>query len=152
MVVGAMRVALLETDAAEVLATARAVEGKLLAVLFTVGKGVDLVDPLDVVIVHHPPVVVIFGALLTEIELFVGAVHHGPPVLAIHALVLALQELLLVADHKMHLILNLVAPLISHHEVVLKGLPVTVTLQQHRICHAELILNGGYLPELQLAE
>ena len=120
--------------------------------LLTVGEGVDLIYPFDVVIVHHPPVVVVFGALFAEIELFVGAVHLGPSVLAVHALVLVLQELLLVADYKMHLILNLVAALISHHEVVLEGLLITVALQQDRICHAELVLNGAYLPKLQLAQ
>ena len=77
-------------------------------------------------VIHHPAIMVIFGAFLTEIKLLVVTEYFSAFVLAIHALVIVLDELFLVADCEVDLILDLVFLLVVYHEVILEGIGVTI--------------------------
>jgi hypothetical protein len=139
MLVRAVSASLLTADSAEILAALRAVVCQRLLMLWTGRQGVDLVDLLECVAVHHSPVVVLLRAFFAQAQALVAAVDFRLPVLAAHALVVPLDELLLAADAEVNLVFQLILLVIIDHEVVLKCVLLPVALEKYRVGHAHLV-------------
>lgn len=102
-----------------------------LAVLFTERERINLIKFLQLMVAHYSACVVLFGAIVAKIDVFVDAVHLGPLVLAIHALEIILSELLLSPQGKSDLVLHPIVVDIFQQEVVLECILLNLALDQH---------------------
>lgn len=152
MLFTAMSVVLLKAAIAKIFFALQTILIVLLVVLLAERQRVNLIKFLQLMVVHDSAVVVFFGAVITKVEILVGAVNFSTFILAIHALKLTLSKLLLISYSEVDLILHSIALYILKHEVVLKCIFLSLTLYQNGLSKADIFVDCAYLAKMQLAQ
>lgn len=133
MIAAAMRASLLHAHIAEVLLASETVIDELLVVHLAGGECVDLVDLLNLVILHDFVAVVVETATVTQQQLLSPAEEGGLFVVAVGAAIIPRIVLPVLAYCKIGLVFELILFVGPEEEVVLEGVAIIDIIDQNRV-------------------